>query len=216
MEPLPNPKKVAAILLRWHKSNKRNFPWREKPEPYRVLVAEFFLQRTPAERVAKFYTSFLEDFPTIKKLAEADPKYLEEIGKRLGLKKRMSWLIETAKKLLQEYGGRVPDDYEQLIKLPGVGRYTASAVLCFAFKRDVPIVDANVVRVLTRVFGLPKSPRTGSGVIEGVARKLMSRGQGTACNEALLDFAAIICKKRPLCYMCPLARSCDYYRNSKM
>jgi len=202
---------LARILLDWHRENRRVFPWREKRDPYAVLVAEFFLQRTPAMRVAEVLPSFLAEFPSPEKLANADPVLLRETYKTLGLGKRMSWLVDSAKILCRKYGGKVPSKPEDLLSLPGIGEYTASAVLCFGFGRDVPIVDANVVRVLTRIFGLPKTCRTGNPALKETARKLIPAGKGVDYNEALLDFAALVCRKRPLHAKCPLTDLCDYY-----
>jgi len=206
---------IAKTLLAWHRKNRRVFPWRLNPNPYRVLVAEFFLQRTPANRVAEFYPSFLEEFTSPEKLATTDPIHLERLGRRLGLKKRMSWLVDSAKMLCREYGGEVPDKLDDLTKLPGVGLYTASAVLCFGFRRDTPIVDANVVRVLTRIFDLPKPQKAHNTAVQETARRLVPEGLAVAYNEALLDFAATVCKKRPLCDICPITNLCNYYQKMK-
>jgi A/G-specific adenine glycosylase len=123
----------------------------------------------------------------------------------------MSWLVETAKVLCREYNGKVPNKLNDLLSLPGIGEYTASAVLCFGFGGGVPIIDANVVRVLTRIFGLPETRRTGNSALKEVARKLVPAGKGVDFNEAILDFAAIDCKKNPLHQKCPLTDLCDYF-----
>jgi A/G-specific adenine glycosylase len=202
---------VTKILLEWHSEHRRALPWREKRDPYVVLVAEFFLQRTPAERVATILPKFINEFPTPEKLASANPSKLKDTYKALGLGKRMSWLVETAKVLCREYNGKVPNKLNDLLSLPGIGEYTASAVLCFGFGDDVPIIDANVVRVLTRIFGLPETHRTGNSALKEVARKLVPAGKGVYFNEAILDFAAIVCKKNPLHQKCPLTDLCDYF-----
>jgi len=206
---------LARILLDWHRENRRVFPWREKRDPYAVFVAEFFLQRTPAMRVAEVLPSFLAEFPSPEKLANADPVLLREAYKTLGLGKRMSWLVDSAKILCRKYGGKIPSKPEGLLSLPGIGEYTASAVLCFGFGRDAPIVDANVVRVLTRIFGLPETRRTGDPALKEIARKLIPAGKGVCYNEAVLDFAALVCKKRPLHAKCPLTGLCDYYQKHR-
>jgi len=205
---------IVSSLLEWHRRNRRTFPWREVRDPYRVLVAEFFLQRTPANRVASFLPKFLQQFPSPEKLARADPSYLEEFSHLLGLKKRMSWLVESMKIVCQKYGGKIPDTFEDLISLPGVGEYTASALLCFGFGHDVPIVDANVVRVLTRIFNLKEKRRMDSIILKKIARRLVPENRALEYNEALLDFAASICKKHPSCGKCPLVRLCDYQGKS--
>jgi len=206
---------IVNYLLEWHKENRRRFPWREEKNPYKVLIAEFFLQRTPANRVASFLPTFLEEFPCPEKLANADLAHLEKLSLSMGLRKRISWLIESMKIICQKYNGKVPDTFGELILLPGVGEYTASAVLCFGFGQDVPIVDANIVRVYTRLFGLPKSHRTGDAEVKRIARGLLPNGLGPDYNEALLDFAATICRKNPLCEACPIKEFCCYYRKNQ-
>jgi len=130
----------------------------------------------------------------------------------MGLTKRMLWLVNSMKVVCQKYGGKVPERRDDLIKLPGVGHYTASAVLCFGFKKDIPIVDTNVVRVLTRILDIPKPCKVTDAVIQETARKLVPKGRGVAYNEALLDFAAIVCKKRPKCDICPISEACEYHK----
>jgi A/G-specific adenine glycosylase len=205
---------VAKILLKWHRKNRRIFPWREKRDSYLVLVAEFFLQRTPANRVAALLPKFIEEFPSPDKLARANPSHLEHIYGSLGLKKRMRWLVESMKIVHQKYGGRIPNKIEDLLLLPGIGEYTASAILCFGFGQSISIVDANVVRVLTRIFGLLETHKAPSVAIKKIAREMLPKTQIVDYNEAILDFAALICKKHPLCDQCPMNGLCDYYRSN--
>ena len=207
----------AKILLMWHRENRRDFPWRNNPEPFGVLVAEFLLQRTPAKRVASFYRDFMSRYPTPCDLAIADEETLEREFTPLGLKKRAKWLLAASRVICDEYGGEVPEDYDELLRLPGVGEYTASTILCFGYGHDVAIVDVNVVRVLSRVFFLnsnlhrPKSLR----IVKEAAEKLIPRGKGRAFNEALLDLAATVCKVKPLCRECPLNSFCGHFNRSK-
>jgi len=205
---------VVKILLKWHRKNRRIFPWREKRDSYLVLVAEFFLQRTPANRVAALLPKFIEEFPSPDKLARANPSHLEHIYGSLGLKKRMRWLVESMKIVYQKYGGRIPNKIEDLLLLPGIGEYTASAILCFGFGQSISIVDANVVRILTRIFGLLETHKARSVAIKKIAREMLPKTQTVDYNEAILDFAALICKKHPLCDQCPMTGLCDYYRSN--
>lgn len=200
-------------LLRWHSSNRRDFPWRRHQNPYNVLVAEFFLQRTPAPRVAKIFEKFIEDFPSPERLSRADPAYLMTLVKPIGLVKRIQWLYETAVIITERYGGEVPSHYRDLRSLPGVGEYTASAVLCFGFGRDVAIVDVNVVRLLSRFFGIPQPPRTGNTIIKDLAERLIPPNRSISFNEAMLDISAALCRKQPICGFCPLKTNCAYFQN---
>ncbi len=206
-------KAISKILLEWHKTNRRRFPWREERNPYVVLVAEFFLQRTPADRVAEMLRDFLKEYPSLVELAHADIPYLKTTYGHLGLVKRMEWLVQSAEEICQKHDGRIPDNLEELTALPGIGGYTAAAILSFGFGRNVPIIDSNVVRVLTRLYGLQKAPRTGNEAIRNATLRLLAYNCPASFNEAILDFAAILCKKRPLCEECPISTYCDYHRN---
>jgi A/G-specific adenine glycosylase len=200
-------------LLKWGRDNRRVFPWRVKPTPYNVLVSEFFLQRTPAERIATFFPSFIEKYPTIDELSRADLKILEEQFQPLGLTKRAAWLLSTATTIKQQFNGEVPDNFQDLTSLPGIGRYTASAILCFAYRHDVSIVDANVVRILKRFFGIDTSTRSGMEKLYTVADLLVPAEKGVIFNEVLLDFTASICKLMSDCNKCSLKKRCHYYQN---
>jgi A/G-specific adenine glycosylase len=141
---------------------------------------------------------------------------MEEFIQPMGLKKRAEWLVSLMKEICEKYNCKVPDQENALRQLPGVGRYTARAVLSFGFKRDVAIVDVNVARVLSRVFGILGQRRRPSEDSElwDFAVRLLPRKQVVAYNEALLDFAMLICKKQPLCSTCPLTGLCNYYQSS--
>lgn len=197
-------KQVVKSLLEWHKENRRDFPWRNKSDPYSVLIAEFFLQRTPAKRVAEIYPDFIRKYSTPRSLTIADPKQLRDQYRILGLEKRMAWLIDAMKIVCEEYEGEIPHTKELLLKLPGIGEYTASAILCFAFKQDIEIVDANVTRFYTRLYGVDNK------IVKLKARSMVPDENGVQYNEALLDFSSLICKKRPLCGICTFKDYCIF------
>ncbi len=140
-------------LLRWYGQHARDLPWRRTRDPYRVIVSEFMLQQTQVSRVSEFYPRFLERFPTIERLASARPKAVREAWDGLGYYARASNLHALSRVVSKTMNGKLPDDPEDLDELPGVGRYTAGAVACFAYEKPVPAVDTNVKRVLERVFG---------------------------------------------------------------
>src|SRR2546425_1816793 len=139
-------------LLAWYARAARDLPWRRTRDPYRIVVSEFMLQQTQVSRVLEYYPRFLARFPTVRHLARARPRAVREAWDGLGYYARASNLHALAKQV-SGTGGRVPDDPEELIKLPGVGRYTAGAVAAFAYERPVPAVDTNVARVIRRAFG---------------------------------------------------------------
>lgn len=200
-------------MLKWGEKNRRPFPWRKDRTPYKVLLAEILLQRTPANRVAKFFPKLVEKFPSPQSMMTTDIDSLRELFHPMGLKKRVEWLASLMKELCDRYNCKVPNQERELVKLPGVGLYTARAVLCFGFGKDVSIVDVNVARVLSRVFGVLGRKRRPSEDIElwDFAAKLLPKKQAMSYNEALLDFAILVCRKRPLCDICPLTQVCNYF-----
>lgn len=212
----PKPGRFVSLLLQWREENKRFFPWRTNPNPYVVLLAEILLQRTPANRVARFFPKFVERFPTPQSISSTDAHDLEEFLKPMGLRKRAAWLVKLMTEICERYDCKIPDQENELMNLPGVGLYTARAVMCFGFHKDVAIVDVNVARVLSRVFGILEQKRRPSEDSElwELAAKLLPKNRAASYNEAVLDFAMLICKKRPLCSTCPLAHVCTYYQSS--
>ncbi|MCK4477454.1 hypothetical protein KAU88_02865 [Candidatus Bathyarchaeota archaeon] len=213
-----NPKnketRFVQLILDWGEKNRRSFPWREDRTPYKVLLVEILLQRTPANRVAKFFPKLVENFPSPESIAKADVEGLGKFFHPMGLKKRVEWLTSLMKEVRDRYNGRIPDQEDELVKLPGVGPYTARAILCFGFGKDVSIVDVNVARVLSRVFhgsNFKKRPSEDEALWR-FAAEIVPPGLGQQYNEALLDFAAIVCKKTPHCEKCPICLICNYTR----
>jgi len=213
----PDPRNIRAFqrrLLAWYAVHGRDLPWRRTREPYRILVSEIMLQQTQVERVLPKYRQFLRRFPTLRSLAAADVGEVRRLWYPLGYNIRPVRLHMIAREALARYGGRLPDDAEGLRRLPGVGRYTAGAILSFAYGRDAPILDTNVRRVLTRVFvgaGGGRRPR-GDRVLWDLAAALVPPGRGYDFNQALMDFGATWCTpRRPRCHICPLRRLCASY-----
>lgn len=187
----------VQLILDWGNENRRSFPWRKDRTPYKVLLAEILLQRTPANRVAKFFPKFVEKFPSPESIVTTGINDLRRVLHPMGLKKRAAWLVRLMKEMCERHNCEVPQNEEELVKLSGVGLYTARAVLVFAFGKDLAIVDINVARVLQRVFcGLqePKRPSENKK-LWSFAAGLVPRKFGPEYNEILLDFAANICKK---------------------
>jgi A/G-specific adenine glycosylase len=204
---------LVKNLMEWHTRYRRNFPWRVDPNPYKVLIAEIMLQRTRAEQVAKIYEDFLRKFPTAQDAARADMNEIAKLLEPLGLRHRIPRFFDLLRTLSSDYGGNVPHNFEQLVNLPGVGRYIASAVSCFGFNMKVPVVDANVVRVLGRFFGVSSSKKRAhtDDLFWNLAQELIQKSDCVKFNEALLDFAAIICIPRPRCNRCPLSSMCHFF-----
>lgn len=200
-------------MRRWHRTNAREFPWRETRDPYAVLVAELMLHQTFARKVVPVYRKFLESYPTVSALAGADPQRVERLMMPLGLQRRGRRIVALAQVLVREHGGQVPGDEDGLLALPGVGPYTAGAVLAFAYERRAAIPDTNVIRLLRRFFGLgppdARPPSSISAAMRRAALDLVPRRKPRDYNYALLDFASLVCTHyRPRCTSCPVRARC--------
>jgi A/G-specific adenine glycosylase len=198
-------------LLAWYARHGRDLPWRRTRVPYRVLVSEIMLQQTQVERVIPKYRQFLRRYPTLRALAAAEAGDVREIWYPLGYNVRPLRLHAIARETVARYGGRLPDSAEALRALPGIGRYTAGAVLSFAYGRDVAVLDTNVRRVLTRVFLGPRRTARlrGEQRLWRMAEALVPAGRGYDFNQALMDFGATWCTpRRPRCAPCPMRAFC--------
>ena len=197
-------------LLAWYRVHQRRLPWRETRDPYRILVSEIMLQQTQVERVVPKYHEFLRRYPTIRALASARAAELRRLWYPLGYNVRPMRLRQIARLALRDHGGRIPDSYDGLLAMDGIGRYTAGAVLSFAFEKDAPILDTNVARLLSRYFGLTGGPKGGSAKrLWGMAEAVIPPGKGYTINQAMMDFGATVCTARaPQCAACALRSSC--------
>jgi A/G-specific adenine glycosylase len=201
-------------LLAWYARHRRDLPWRRTRDPYRVLVSEIMLQQTQVERVVPKYRQFVARYPTLAALARARPAAVRRLWYPLGYNIRPVRLQAIARESVARYASRLPDDEVTLRRLPGVGPYTAGALLCFAFRRDAPIVDTNVRRVLGRIFLGPR--RLGrlrrDKTLWELARALLPRGRAYDYNQALMDFGATWCMPRaPRCPRCAMRSFCAAY-----
>ncbi len=196
-------------LLAWYRTAARDLPWRRTRDPYRVLVSEFMLQQTQVARVLDFYGPFLRRYPTVEALARAPRRAVREAWDGLGYYRRAANLHRLAREVVRRHDGVVPAEPEALLRLPGVGPYTAGAVASFAYERPVPAVDTNVDRVIRRVFGA----RTAK-VTRTKAQHLQPRSGKTAWrfNQAIMELGALVCSARaPKCTECPVNSLCNWY-----
>lgn len=201
-------------LLGWYAEHGRDLPWRRTRVPYRILLSEVMLQQTQVDRVVPKYHQFLARYPTLEALAAARPQEVRRLWYPLGYNVRPGRLRAIARETVARYDGRLPDDAERLRRLPGIGRYTAGAILSFAYGRDVAVLDTNVRRVLGRVFLGPRrlGRMRGERRLWELAESLVPRGRGYDFNQALMDFGAIWCTpRRPRCRRCPMKRFCQSY-----
>jgi A/G-specific adenine glycosylase len=205
---------IRAGLLGWFAANRRDLPWRHTRDPYRILISEVMLQQTQVDRVIPYYERFLERFPTVQALAEAPVSEVIRLWAGLGYNRRAVNLQRTAQAVINEYGGRFPDDVEALKRLPGIGPYTAGAIACFAFEQDAAFIDTNMRRVIHRLIAGPELPEPALSdrqIVEH-ASELVPPGQGWTWNQALIEFGALQCTARkPACVICPLQRTCAAY-----
>ncbi|MGH2402980.1 MAG: A/G-specific adenine glycosylase [bacterium] len=194
----------------WYRAHRRNLPWRRTTDPYRVLVSEIMLQQTQVDRVLPKYREFIRKYPSIAALAAASVDAVRETWVPLGYNIRPVRLHAIARRIVDEFSGRVPDDRAALLALKGIGPYTAGAVLSFAYKRRAPIVDTNVRRVLQRVFyGRSTQP---DSTLWRLARVLLPQRSAYDFNQGLMELGATVCvARRPRCAICPLRSLCRAY-----
>ncbi len=207
-------RKFQQRLLRWYARHRRDLPWRKTSDPYKVLVSEVMLQQTQVDRVIPKYKEFLRKYPTVEGLASASVRDVKATWRPLGYNIRPVRLHAIAQEAIRRHGGKIPDSLEELLALKGIGRYTAGAVMSFAFRKDAPILDTNVRRLLHRVFlgrGISKGSR-GVKHLWDLSATLIPRGKGYDFNQAMMDFGALICTARkPACPVCPMHQICASY-----
>ena len=206
----------TKYLMKWNeKQNLRSMPWKNEKDPYRIWLSEIILQQTRVEQGWAYYEKFINEFPTIEDLARASEKKVFKNWEGLGYYTRCRNLIATAKRIVKEYHGRFPSDYNTILGLKGIGSYTAAAIASFAFDLSYPVVDGNVQRVLARYFGITTSFDSASTkkMYYQLAQALLDKSQPGKYNQAIMDFGAMICKpKKPQCEVCPLNKDCMSYK----
>lgn len=206
---------VHCALLEWYASARRDLPWRATADPYAILVSEVMLQQTQVERVLPKYHQFLATFPTLAELANASTAEVISVWAPLGYNRRAVSLQTIARQVMVAYAGQLPETIDELLKLKGIGRYTAGAIACFAYHKQVATVDTNIYRVLHRVFlGLEHpEPQMNTAAMFIFAAQVLPSGQAYAWNQALMDLGATICTSaKPHCTCCPLQERCAAYQ----
>lgn len=202
---------VRSALVEWYEADHREYPWRQTEDPYEILVSEVMSQQTQLDRVVEAWTDFLEEWPTVEALADADRAAVVGFwtDHSLGYNNRAKYLHEAATEVLEEHGGEFPETPEGLQELMGVGPYTANAVASFAFNNGDAVVDTNVKRVLYRAFDVPDE----DDVFAAVASELMSDGQSRVWNNAIMELGGVACGKTPRCEEagCPWRPWCHAY-----
>jgi A/G-specific adenine glycosylase len=197
----------AGAVLGWGVPTMRDLPWRAERDPWRILVSEVMLQQTQVERVIPKWNAFLAAFPTPADCATASLGDVLRLWQGLGYPRRARNLQAAAVVVVDLHGGKLPDDLDGLLALPGIGPYTARAVLAFAFERDVAVVDTNIARILARTAGERLTPKRA----QERADEAVPAGQGWVWNQVVMDLGATLCRPTPTCTPCPLAGSCDWH-----
>jgi len=205
---------IAAPLLAWYDQHARHLPWRGSADPYVVLVSEVMLQQTQVETVMPYFARWMQRFPSLASLAEAQQQEVLAAWEGLGYYSRARNLQRAAQMVMQEFSGKIPADPPSLRRLPGVGRYTAGAIASIAFGQPVPALDGNIRRVLSRVFNVSEDARSPAGVrrLWSLAAEQLPSDRPGDYNQALMDLGALVCTpQNPGCPDCPLAFACQAY-----
>lgn len=210
------PKDFTSLLLEWNKTgNIRQMPWKGEKDPYRIWLSEVILQQTRVEQGLAYYHRFINRFPTINDLAMASDETVFKLWEGLGYYSRCRNLLATARIIAFEKNGVFPDTYEEIIKLKGIGAYTAAAIGSFAFGHPFAVLDGNVFRVLSRYFGIttPIDSPEGKKLYATLANALLDFSSPGIYNQAIMDFGAVICKPRsPICKTCILQADCQAFK----
>lgn len=206
-------------LINWYHINKRDLPWRHTQNPYLIWLSEIILQQTRVEQGLPYYLKFAETFLNVKDFAAAHEDEILRLWQGLGYYSRGRNMLKTAQKIVSDHNGVFPSSYNELIKLTGIGEYTAAAISSFSANEARAVVDGNVYRLLSRYFGIYTPINTGKGKKEfqEVADGLIDKNNAAEYNQAIIEFGALQCKpKNPLCSSCPLMDNCYAFNNAKI
>ena len=213
-----NRRKITAIvskLLDWFSQNARDLPWRRTRDPYAIWVSEIMLQQTQVKTMLPYFHRWVARFPDAPSIAEAPEDEILRFWEGLGYYARARNIRKAAQMMVTEYGGEVPGDFDSIRKLPGIGRYTAGAIMSFAFNADYPAPDANAGRILARVFDIahPFGSKEFAETVWRVASNILPPGKARDFNQALMDLGSIVClSNEPLCAKCPVSCCCAAFR----
>ncbi len=209
--------KLHAALLDWFRQNKRNLPWRKNPHWYHTFLSEFLLQQTQVEQALPYYGKFLVTYPDISVLAKASEDEILNLWAGLGYYSRARNMVKAARQIQSEYHGHFPVEWKQALGLPGIGPYTAAAILSIAFNQPYAVLDGNVIRVLSRLHLIGDDIRLPASRhrFQTLANELLDRKKPGEFNEAMMELGATICLPRnPVCINCPLNSFCNAYKNN--
>ncbi len=205
---------ITQVLTAWYDINKRDLPWRKTRDPYRIWLSEIILQQTRVVQGLDYYHRFVEKFPTVNHLAGAAETDVLNLWQGLGYYTRARNMHKTAKVITSVFGGEFPDSYDKLLKLKGIGPYTASAIASIAFGKPIPVLDGNVARVVSRLFAItePVNENSGKKLLTPLLEKLIDKTDPGKFNQAVMEFGALWCvPNNPQCEKCVLSSFCMAY-----
>ena len=216
--PKENPK-IALDLLKWYRKNKRDLPWRRLGSPYRTWISEIMLQQTQVQTVIPYFEKWMKTFPDIQTLAQAPLENVLKLWEGLGYYSRARNIHQSARKIMDEFGGKVPSEEKQILSLPGIGRYSSGAILSIAFKKPKPVLDGNVIRVLTRLYAIEADVRLHQTLerLWALADSLLHKKFPGDFNQGMMELGALICKpQKPNCPACPLNSHCKAFKTKEV
>lgn len=214
-----NTKRFTDSLLKWGLENQRPLPWKKTNDPYKIWLSEIILQQTRVEQGSPYYLKFVQAFPTVQSLADADEASVLKLWQGLGYYSRARNLHTTAKYIAHQCNGQFPNTYQDIIKLKGIGPYTAAAIASFAFGLKHPVVDGNVIRLISRLLAIEAlaSSKEAQHKIHAFLRDAISYADAAIFNQAMMDFGSAICvPQKPLCQDCCFQHYCKAYTEGKV
>ncbi|WP_160164549.1 A/G-specific adenine glycosylase [Pedosphaera parvula] len=235
VEPKPSQKDLkihalASALLHWFSQSARDLPWRRTRDPYAIWVSEIMLQQTQVKTVIPYWEHWMQNLPTIQSLAEAAPERIHKLWEGLGYYTRVRNMQQAAQEIMSRHDGSFPSDFDSILALKGIGRYTAGAIASIAFNQPKPLLDGNVIRVLTRLFGIAENPRDkitneqlwslAEALVVSASNSNNNKSHPSACshlNQSLMELGALICTPRqPQCLICPVRQDCIAHHTGKV
>ena len=209
----------SAQIISWYKQHKRDLPWRGIKDPYKIWLSEIILQQTRIEQGTPYYNRFIKRYPAIQNIAKAEEEEVLKLWQGLGYYSRARNLHYAAKQIMENFDGKFPSTYKDILSLKGIGEYTAAAIASFAFDLPYAVVDGNVFRLLARYFGIqiPINSTKGKKTFFSLANELLDKQNVSDYNQGIMDFGSQQCKPvNPNCYICPLQESCVAYKEKSI